>query len=317
MEIVLKNPFVTILFLFIPLMIVLHYYFFEHNKKRAMKFANFIAMKRVTGTHLITKNTGQLILRIAILTVLILGAINPVIWYEGKSSTTAYTILIDSSASMLSDDVLPNRLAVAKQAASVFIDNLKFETKVGLISFSGVSIIKLPLSNDPRELKDTISGINAELSGGTDIGGAMITGTNLLIPETKAKTLILITDGSDTAGSFIQESVQTALDYVVKNHIVVHTIGIGTGFGKAGYVGESDLRAVYDRNTLTQIADTTGGKYYEVTSSAGIVSAFKDIVNQSEKAQLSFDTSSLLFVIGFLLLLFEWGMLNTKFRALP
>lgn len=317
MEIVLKYPSMLLLFLAVPAMIMLHYYFFEHNKKKAMKFANFSALKRVTGTHLITKNNSQLGLRIVALSMLIIASARPSFWYEGKSSITEYVIALDSSASMVATDVLPDRLTVAKQAASSFINSLKGETKVGLVSFSGVSIIKNPPTSDRAEIKESITNIGIELSGGTDIGSALITSINLMSQEDKSKAVILITDGSDTAGSFVEESTETALEYVKSAHVIVHTIGIGSGLGSAGYLEDPGLMAVYKKDTLQQIAEQTGGKFYEVKNSAEIAAAFMDINQEYETAKISYDSTPLFYTLGIILLFFEWVLLNTKFRALP
>ncbi len=317
MEIIIKNPLMLLLFLIVPILIALHYYFFEHTKKRAMKFANFSAMKRVTGTHLITKNTSQLILRIIIISILILSASQPVIWHEKDTSINDYVIAIDSSASMVSEDVLPDRITVAKQAASSFVDSLDSQTKIGIISFSGISFIKVPITYDKFKLKEGIEKIRIELAGGTDIGGALITSVNLLNPSEKSKAVILITDGSDTAGSFIDESVETAIQYVTESHVVVHTIGIGTGLGKVGYVDDPALNAIYDKNTLIKISEITGGRFYEVKSTAEIALAFKDIELNKEKAKVSFEASGMFLAIAIILLIVEWVLLNTKFRAIP
>ena len=138
-----------------------------------------------------------------------------------------------------------------------------------------------------------------------------------MIPDDKSKAIILITDGSDTSGVFVEESVQTALDYVANNHIVVHTIAIGTGTGKAGYIEDIPLGASLDTDTLKQIAERTEGKFYEVKSSAEIASAFLNIETESEESQISIDLSAILMASGLILLLFEWGLLNTRFRAIP
>ncbi len=317
MEIVFNNPIMLLLLLLIPIMIVLHYYFFEHTKKKAMKFANFSAMKRVTGTHLITRNTLQLILRVVTLVAIVISVAQPVIWYNGDISVNDYVIAIDASASMVSEDVLPDRLTVAKRAATAFIDEMDAETRVGLISFSGVSFIKKPLTEDLRSVKEAISLIEVELSGGTDIGGALVTATNLLAPVEKSKSIILITDGSDTSGSFVDESIQTGLEYVTKNHILVHTIGVGSGLTKAGYLEGTDLRAEYKKNTLEDIAKNTGGKFFEVGSSAEMAAAFQEINAETEKGEIPFELSFHLIVTAFLLLFVEWGLLNTRFRAIP
>ncbi len=317
MEIALKYPVLMLLFLLLPVVVVLHYYFFEHNKRKAMKFANFSAMKRVTGTHLITKNNIQLFLRLVIVTCLILSVVQPVIWYEGKGSITEYVIALDSSASMISNDVLPDRLTVAKQAATTFVDNLGSHTNVGLVSFSGVAFIKATPTANMNLIKEKLSEIGIELAGGTDIGGALVTAINIMTRDEKAKSIILITDGSDTSGTFVEESVQTALEYVSTNHVIVHTIGIGSGLTTAGYLEDTKLKAVYDKDTLKMIAERTGGKFYDVKNSAEMAVAFKDIGNKSENTKISFELGSIVFGVGFALLLFEWLLLNTRFRALP
>ena len=317
MEIVLKNPAMLLGLLIIPILIILHYYFFEHNKKRAMKFANFSAMKRVTGTHLITKNTLQLVLRLIIFSMLILSSALPVVWYEGDASNTDYVLAIDASASMVSEDVLPDRLTVAKNSDSAFIDKQDVETNIGLITFSGVSFIKSPVTKDLMAVKGKIKTIEIELSGGTDIGGALVTATNLLMPSEKQKTIILLTDGSDTAGTFVDENVDDALEYVLANHVIVHTIGVGTGASAPGYLEDSQLKAIYGKDALKDIAERTGGKFYEVKSSSETAAAFNDIGGEVEKAKLYFELSPVFMTLGFILLLFEWGMLNTRWRALP
>ena len=282
-----------------------------------MKFANFTALKRVTGTHLITKNTAQLILRVIIVILIILSSAQPVIWHKGKESITDYVIAIDASASMISDDVLPDRLTVAKQAASSFINSLDAQTKVGLISFAGVSFVKSPLTTDLRQVQESLNNIDIELAGGTDIGAALVTATNLLNPGKKSKAIILITDGSDTAGTFVEESLNTALNYVANNQIIVYTIGIGTGSAKAGYLGDTNLRATVNKDTFETISTRTGGKYYEIKNTAEIAAAFQNIENLSEEAEVAFDSSFLLLAIAFILLFVEWGLLNTKFRPIP
>lgn len=316
MEIVLKEPLMLLFLLIIPLIIFLHYYFFEHIKRKAMKFSNFSAMKRVTGTTLITKNNSQLILRIIVFFVFIMAMSKPVIWLEKDASVTNFVIAIDSSASMLSDDVLPDRLTIAKEAASSFVDSINAYSKIGVISFAGVSFIRTALSDNKARVKEVIKDIEIELAGGTDIGGALITAVNILsiTEEEKSKTVILITDGSDTAGIFIEENIENAIDYLLKNHVIVHTIGIGTEIGKS-YI--ENLNPIYDKETLKRIAEATGGNFYEVKSTSEIVNAFKDIEIKKEKAKVPYEMKNSLLIIGFILLLFEWYLMNTKFRALP
>jgi Ca-activated chloride channel homolog len=316
MEIIFEKPLMLLWLFLIPILIILHYYFFEHNKKKAMRFSNFSAMKRVTGTHLITKNTTQLVLRLLVIMLFIVSSSQPIAWYETDVAQNDYVIAIDASASMVSQDVLPNRLDVAKQAANLFVKNIKENTNFAIVSFSGTTFIKSALTNDKSIITKSIDNIDIELSGGTDIGSALITATNLFKTD-KSKTIILITDGSDTAGSFVEDSINTALSYITKNQIKVHSIAIGSGTTKIGYLEGVNLPAAFDTNTLKQISEATNGLFYEVKTINDILQAFSDIQNDSTKGKVSFDTSSLFFLLGLILLLFEWVLLNTKFRSLP
>jgi len=317
MEIIFNEPIWFLLLLSIPVMIVLHFYFFEHNKRRAMKFANFSVMKRVTGTHLITKNHKQLIMRIIILLILTLSATQPVVWYVGEISLADYVLAIDASASMVATDVPPSRIEKAKESARRFVDKLTAETKVGVISFSGVSFIKSPLTTDKLEVKRAINDISIELAGGTDIGAALITANNVLAQGNGSKVVILITDGSDTAGSFVEESIETAAHYVRLNHLKVHTIGIGTEVGKAGYLEEQELGVKYDEHSLKYLAETTGGKYFKAEKGNELDFILQEIITGSKLGKIPYDLSSKLLGVTILLVLIEWGVLNTKFRPLP
>ena len=317
MEIEFEKPIMLLLLMLIPLMIALHYYFFEHNRKRAMKFANFSAMKRVTGSVIITRNNSQLYLRIIIMIVIIFSAARPVIWYNGLANTADYVIAIDSSASMISEDVLPNRLTVAKNAAKSFIDTLDTSTKVGVLSFTGITFIKIPLTDSMSDARNEISAIDIELSGGTDIGSAIITASNMLSSSENVKTLILLTDGSDTAGGFIEDSFEIAVDYANKNHVKIHTIGIGSESGRAGYIEGVNIQPVYDRASIKMISERTGGNFFEVKNTAEIAVAFKTINQESQEAEIPLRLYSIFLALGLILLIVEWGLLNTRFRALP
>ncbi|NTV24267.1 MAG: VWA domain-containing protein [Nanoarchaeota archaeon] len=317
MEIVFESPAMLLLFILVPVLIALHYYFFEHNKKKAMKFANFSAMKRVTGTHLITKNTGQLAIRVITLSLMILAAAKPVLWTNGEVSSSDYVIAIDSSASMLSTDVAPDRITVAKQSAKSFIDSIGVSASIGVVSFTGTTFIKELPTTDTGAVKGSIERIEIELAGGTDIGAALITATNILLPSNASKVIILITDGSDTSGILVDESVETSLEYLKENHVIVHAIGIGTGNARPGYVETEGLKAAYERGTLKMIADATNGKFFEVGTTAEMSAAFKEIKSTSTKGMISRDFKEILVSLAIILILIEWVLVNTRFRPIP
>ena len=283
-----------------------------------MKFANFEALKRVTGERLITKNIIILIIRVLIRTCIIIAASGAVFWYEGRVNENDFVIAIDISASMAAQDVEPTRLEAAKRAASDFINNLKSKSSIGIVSFSGTTFIDSVLIDNKDSLKKTIENIDIAKVGGTDIAGAIITSTNLLLNSDKGKTIVMISDGSNTAGAFIEDSIKNSIDYASKNHVVVHTIGVGSETGPIGYLPEYyNISAVYNENVLKQISNQTNGYYFKAMNQDELKQAYKDISKAAKKGFIPVKLSYGLMLVALILLFLEWGLISTRFRRIP
>ena len=278
------NPIYLWYLLSIPLLIYTHFYLFRHSKAKAMKFANFEALKRVTGEKLITKNIIILIIRGIILSCVIIAASGTVFWYEGRVNENDFVIAIDISASMNAQDVSPTRLEAAKQTAINFVDNLRSKSNIGVVSFSGTTFIDTVLIDNKNSLRKTIENIEIANMGGTDIAGAIITSTNLLLNSKKGKTIVLITDGSNTVGTFLEESIENSINYATKNHVIVHTIGVGSETGPIGYLPVFyNISAVYNENTLERISNQTQGYYFKAMNKEALEQAYKDISEAAKK----------------------------------
>ncbi len=312
------NPIYLWYLLSIPLLIYTHFYLFRHSKAKAIKFANFEALKRVTGEKLITKNIIILIIRVLILSCVIIAASGAVFWYEGRVNENDFVIAIDTSASMGAQDVPPTRIEAAKQTAINFVNNLRSKSSIGVVSFSGTTFIDTVLIDNKDSLRKTIENIEIAKTGGTDIAGAIITSTNILLNSKKGKTIVLITDGSNTVGAFIEESVENSIDYAVNNHVVVHTIGVGSETGPIGYLPEFyNISAVYNEDTLKQISNSTGGYYFKAMNKEALEQAYKDISEAAKKGIIPLKLSYSLMLIALLLLFIEWGLISTRFRKIP
>lgn len=312
------NPLYLWYLLSIPFLIYTHFYLFRHTKLKAMKFANFDALKRVTGEKLITKNITLIVLRSILLACIILAVSGTTLWYSGLVNQNDFVIAIDVSASMAAQDIQPTRLEAAKNYANEIIDNLQTVSNIGIITFSGTTFIDSAPIDNRDTLKKTIDAIEIAEIGGTDIAGALITGTNMLLASEKGKTIILMTDGSNTVGAFISDSVKNALDYAKRNHVVVHAIGIGSESGPIGYLPQYyNVSAVYNENTLVDITNQTGGEYYSVKSNADLRAAEDKLEEASNKAMIPVKLSYGLMLVVLLLLFIEWGLVNTRFRRIP
>jgi len=297
--------------------VITHMFVSIKVKEKAFLFANFEVLKRVVfedknepKTNKISLSLDLLILRLLTLTFIILSLCHPVMWYEGDIANRNYVLAIDSSSSMLADDINPNRFEVAKSHSKFLINRLKSTgSKVGIVSFAGSSIIVSELSDDYEKLLSKIDSIDILNIAGTDLGEAIITSANILQTEIKPGAIILITDGRSTVGTEIEQAVY----YANKLKIPVYTIGIGT---KEGGKFIPDGFTKLDEEQLKQVAEQTGGKFFRAETKEDLGEGLKEIV-ETEKGKIPLDLTIPFMLIGLIILSIEWGVLNTKRRTLP
>ena len=312
---IFTNPFYLWLLVSIPFLIITHFFILKYLKRRAIKFANFEAIKRVTGTKFelrnvraISKNRFLLVIRVFILLLLIFSIAGPVLWYSGQSSEFDFVIAIDASSSMLADDLKPYRLDAARKASSLFVDSLKAKTRVGVVSFAGTSFVEQDLIDNMKKTEDVINNIKIKSVGGTDIGGAITTSSNLLLREENARVIILLTDGQSTVGMPVDE----AIDYANRYNVVVHTIGMGTKEGGQAEYGLSTL----DEDSLKSLAYNTNGKYFSAENKENLTNAFSSLFNLTEM-NVSIELFDYLLIIALILIVLEFLLNNTRYIHLP
>jgi len=184
--------------------------------------------------------------------------------------TTGRDILlaVDISGSMEREDMIingrqVNRLYAVKSVVSEFV-NTREGDRLGLILFGERAYLQTPLTFDTKTLQDLLIEAQIGFAGnGTAIGDAIGLSVKKLKERPDSnRVLILLTDGSNTAGVL---SPSDASDIAKKAKVKIYTIGIGDGrqrnqglFGQTLVNQNNDL----DERTLTAIADLTGGKYF-------------------------------------------------------
>ncbi len=315
MEITFVNP-AFLWFLFsIPFLFLLHMVTIDFTKRKAVKFANFEALQRVDrGIHtgkIFSRNLSLLALQIMTLLLLVFAISGMTLWYQGMSSDYDFVIAIDASGSMLANDLHPSRIEAAKEAAINFVDTIKKNTMVGVISFSGTGFIKQKMTDNKIDIINAVSSIQIEFASGTAIGDAIITGVNLFQDTTdKGKVIVLITDGQSNVGVLLDQ----AIAYANKNHVTVNTIGIGTEQGGA-LTGISALSKL-DEEEMKRIAENTGGRYFRAESAEGLDLAYSQIATETEK-KVPLRLTIPLLILALIMISIEWVLINTKYRTIP
>lgn len=315
MGIVFNNPVFLWFLLAVPILIITHFLSLKYGKKEALRFSNFEAISRVVKKRIsekpyprifMNKNLLLLIIRATSLSLLIFSVAGTVLWYRGETTDFDFVLAIDTSSSMLADDFSPNRLEATKVAANMFVDSLAKKSMVGLVTFSGTSFVEQKPSEDLELLKKMVDSIKVSRMGGTDLGTAIITSSNLLIAGDKGKAIILLTDGQSNVGADVLDGIE----YANKVDVMVHTIGVGTEEG--GKFKETEIISKIDEVTLKRIASMTGGGYFRANNKEELVKAYKGIAGLNIR-KMSLNLTPAFMFVALMLLILEWVLVNTKY----
>ena len=239
------------------------------------------------------------LLLVAALALLVLALAGPkwgFHWEEIHREGVDIVIAIDTSRSMLAEDVKPNRLARSKLAIEDLVKRLQGD-RIGLVAFAGSAFVQCPLTLDYQAFAESLHAINVGIipKGGTALTEAIKAGLEAFEGrQGKHEALILITDGEDHEGQ-VDDAAKEAADRGVK----IYTVGIGTAEGdlipltvdgqqnflkdRRGQVVKSRM----DEETLQKIATATGGAYVHASSGDfGLDTVYNDFIGKMEKREL-------------------------------
>jgi Ca-activated chloride channel homolog len=202
---------------------------------------------------------------------------------------------LDTSYSMNTEDVAPNRLEKAKGEIRRFIQQSEGD-RIGLVSFSGAGIVQCPLTLDHGAVSLFLDAADTGIvpEPGTSLAAAIETATSAFIEkERKYKVLVLFTDGEDLEGQ-----VDQAIRKAKEAGVIIYAIGVGTPQGKpipmrdskgdvVEYRKDRDGKVVIsslDERSLAEIATETGGRYFRSTTSENeIETLYSDIAGLEKK----------------------------------
>lgn len=187
-------------------------------------------------------------------------------------------LAIDTSLSMEADDVSPNRIEAAKEAAIAFIGDLPEEINLGIVSFNGVAIVRVPPTTDRESAIAAVRSL--ELDEATAIGEAIFASLQALetvLPDETGSTpparIVVMSDGETTAGRPDEVAVDAALQAAVP----VSTIAFGTDAGSISLPEQPFVPVPVNEAALLAIAEGTGGQFFAAESAAELADVYRDI----------------------------------------
>ena len=167
-----------------------------------------------------------------------------------------------------------DRLTATKAVASDFIERREGD-RIGLILFGERAYLQVPLTLDRDTVRILLLEAEIGLAGEKTAIGDAITLAVRRVHEQKddagEQVLVLLTDGANTAG---EVQPLKAAELAQQVGLRIYTIGIGAETmdvsslvgGRRAINPSADL----DEETLTRIAQQTGGRYFRATDTASL-----------------------------------------------
>lgn len=242
-------------------------------------------------------------------------------------------LAVDVSGSMLAEDFMidgrrVNRLDAVRSVVAKFLER-RAGDRVGLVLFAARPYTQCPLTLDHGWVRQNLERASiGMIEDGTAIGSALATAVARLEPsDAKSKIVILLTDGENNAGKV---TPLTAAEAAKTLGYRVYTIGAGTRgtapFPAVDFFGNRVYREVavdIDERTLTQVAETTGGRYFRATDTSALEQIYAEIeaLEKSAHEGLQYrdyvELYPWLALPALLLLLAEAALAETWLRVLP
>lgn len=198
-------------------------------------------------------------------------------------------LLVDISSSMdapdMERDERVRRIEAARDKALQFARG-RVHDRVGLMTFALYPELRCPLTLDTDALAAFLRGVETVQRGGpedrTGIGIALAQAVSFLEDsDAPSKVVVLLTDGENNVADVMpEEAAKLAVDAGVR----VHTIGLGQGLVFRDPFGRV-RRQPSDFSAIEQIAETTGGRFFEAEDAEGLGDVYAAI-DAMEKVEL-------------------------------
>ena len=308
--------FLILLFL-IPLIVVVYIWLLRRRRRFAIRYSSLSLVREAMSHQSWLRRHLSFLLFLLALTSLIIALGRPMATVIIPSNRATVILAMDVSRSMCSNDIPPNRLEAAKNAATSFVQRDQSGRQVGIVAFAGFAELIQPPTSDVKLLQQAIEGLT--VARRTAIGSAILRSLDAIAEvdhnvapssistssqskqpspgstdESVPHIIVLLTDGASNAGPPPLVAAQQALERGVR----VYTIGFGTtsshsvmdcgaqfqendqfggGFGFPFGFGGGGFHRELDEVTLKQIADLTGGAYYAATSAGELTDVFQNL----------------------------------------
>ncbi|GAB4346231.1 MAG: VWA domain-containing protein [Candidatus Abyssubacteria bacterium] len=291
------NPHYIYLFLVLPPVAMAILYGLARKRKALLRFASETMLAQIVAGYSVRRRNlkiAALLLSLFFLVIALLGPRWGFHWEEVKRRGVDIVIVLDTSDSMLSQDVKPSRLERSKREVYDLIKMLKGD-RVALVVFSGNAFLQCPLTLDYGACLMFLDYIDTNIvpQEGTNLEAALRKAIDAFDDlERSSKAIIVISDGGNLQGDPLAAAREAR-----EKGIKIYTIGVGREdeatpipLPGGGFKYDNGLMVTtkLEDNVLQDIALAGDGLYVRsVTGDLDLESIYYDEINQNmEKREL-------------------------------
>lgn len=274
-----------LLLLIAPIAVAVGYVLVQRARKRTVvRFTSVDLLASVAPRRTGWQRHVSAVGMFAALAVLVLAIAGPALTHKVALQRATLVLTIDTSGSMVADDIAPTRLAAAQQQATDFVNNLPEGLQVGLVAFDTTPrTVLTPTTDYPQ----AVSAINSLQVGGGTATAAAIESSLAMIkalpvgPSGKPApaVIVLMSDGAPTIGfgdAAAIPSAESAAGDAKAAGVPIYTIAFGTPDGVVNIQGQT-IPVPSDPATMAAIAADSGGKTFTAQSAGELKSVYDQI----------------------------------------
>jgi Ca-activated chloride channel family protein len=276
--------------LLIPLLVAFYLVLQRRRRKFTSKYGNFGLMQQASGKGIGLWRHIPPILFLASISILMLALARPQTEISLPRIEGTVILAFDVSGSMAATDLQPTRMEAAKAAATAFVQHQPPSVQIGIVAFSDSGFSIQTPTNDQEAILASINRLTPQR--GTSLANGILVSLNTIatsgqqnqnyyssltpvptptpteVPQGaySSAVIVLLTDGENNENPDPLAAAQTAAKLGVR----IYTVGIGSAEGINLHVNGFTVHTKLDEPTLQQIAQITGGTYYNADSTESL-----------------------------------------------